>query len=81
VFVPGKPFQTSLTFESKAAAYPSEAPIMCSTLRYAPGHTSKRTTKLERIATDKHSSLLKTFINYGREKVYKIGTNFVIIKL
>jgi len=30
--VPGKPFQLSLMFESKAGAYLSEAPITCSTL-------------------------------------------------
>jgi len=32
VFVPGKPVQSSLMFESKAGAYPIEAPFMCSTL-------------------------------------------------
>jgi hypothetical protein len=30
-FVPGKPFQTSLIFVGKARAYPSEAPLRCST--------------------------------------------------
>ncbi len=32
VFVPGKPFQKSLMFVSKAGAYPSEAPFRFSTL-------------------------------------------------
>jgi hypothetical protein len=32
VFAPGKPFQPSLIFAAKARAYPSEAPLRCSTL-------------------------------------------------
>ncbi len=32
LFVPGKPFQTSLKFAGKVGAYPSEAPFRCSTL-------------------------------------------------
>jgi len=32
VFVPGKHFQPSLMFESKAGAYTSEAPFRCSTV-------------------------------------------------
>jgi hypothetical protein len=28
---------------------------------------------LERIDKDKHSSLLRTFVNYGRKKFYKIA--------
>jgi hypothetical protein len=32
-FVPGKPFQPSLMFVGKTEAYPSVAPVRCSTLR------------------------------------------------
>jgi len=32
----------------------------------------KHSTKLERQV--KHSSLVQTFVNYGRKKVYNIGT-------
>jgi hypothetical protein len=32
VFLPGKPFQPSLEFESKASAYQSEATFRCSLL-------------------------------------------------
>ncbi len=32
MFVPGKPFQTSLMFADKAEAYPSEAPERCSAI-------------------------------------------------
>jgi len=35
MFVPGKPFQPSLMFASKAGAYPNEAPFRCSTLGWA----------------------------------------------
>ncbi len=39
VFVPGKPFQPSLMFASKAEANPSEAPFRFSTLEWVPGLT------------------------------------------
>jgi hypothetical protein len=29
-------------------------------------------TSLERLARDKHSSLLQKFVNYGRKKFYRI---------
>jgi hypothetical protein len=39
----------------------------------APVLTHKHKTSLERVARDKHSSLLRTFTNYGRKKGCKIG--------
>ncbi len=30
-------------------------------------------TRLERLATDKHSSLLRKFVNYGCKKFYRIS--------
>ncbi len=30
-------------------------------------------TRLERLARDKHSSLLQKFVNYGQKKFYNIG--------
>jgi hypothetical protein len=35
----------------------------------------KHKTRLAKLARDKHSSLLRTFVNYGRKKFYEIGTN------
>jgi hypothetical protein len=35
--------------------------------------TGKYWTRLETLARDKHSSLLRTFANYGREKFHSIG--------
>jgi hypothetical protein len=57
---------------SKARAYPSEAPFRCSTLGYAPGLTHKHKTRLGRLARDKHSSLLRKSVNYGRKKFYSV---------
>ncbi len=34
----------------------------------------KHQTRLERLARDKHSSLLGSFVNYGRKKLYNIDT-------
>jgi hypothetical protein len=64
VFVPDEPFQPSLIFASKAGTYLSEVIY---------GLTRKRLTRLERLARDKHSSFLKTLVNYGRKKFYNIG--------
>jgi hypothetical protein len=60
--VPGQPFQPEIMFASKAGAYPSEA------LRL----THKHLTRLERLAKDKHSSLLTAFINFEGKMFYKI---------
>jgi hypothetical protein len=66
VFVIGKPFQTSLMFAGEARAYPSEAPIGCSTLWiilgehhmvFPPQLTRKHWTSLKKLVRDKHSSL------------------------
>ncbi len=41
----------------------------------------KPTARLERPARDKHSSILQTFINYGRKKFYNAGSGACTIKL
>jgi hypothetical protein len=64
MFVPGKPFQPSVMFVSKTGSYPSEVPFKCSTLGLAPGLTHKHYTRLEKLARDKHSSLLRKSVNY-----------------
>ncbi len=55
------------SFAVKAEAYLSEAPLCCSTLGYAPGLTLKHWIRLERLARNKHSRSVQTFINYGRK--------------
>ncbi len=44
---------------------------MCSSLGYAPGLAHKHQTRLERLARDKHSSLLRSFTNYRLKKFKK----------
>jgi hypothetical protein len=56
-----------------AGAYPIEAPFRCSTLGYASGLAHKEQTRLERIAKNKHSSLLQKIITYGCRRFYGIG--------
>ncbi len=46
----------------------------CSTLGQAPGLTHKHQTRLERLAKDKHSTLFKKFVTYGRKKIHNIVT-------
>jgi hypothetical protein len=53
-------------FENKAGAHPSELP----TLGLAPGLTHIKQTWLERLATDKHSSLLQKFVNCRCKKSF-----------
>jgi len=48
-----------MMFAGKDEAYLSEAPFSCSTLGWA---------KLERLARDKHSSLLRKSVNYDCNK-------------
>jgi hypothetical protein len=49
VFVPGKPFQTSLMFVGKARTYPTEEPFRCSTPGWAPGLAHKPYNRLGRL--------------------------------
>ncbi len=69
MFVTGKPFQPGLIFLSKVVAYTSEAPFRCYT-RVGCCLTGDHQTRLKRLASDKHSSLLRTFVNYGSTKFY-----------
>ncbi len=34
---------------------------------------------LERLASDKHSTLLRTFVNYGRKKSFNIGPSWTTL--
>jgi hypothetical protein len=58
VFFPGKPLQPSLLFLGEAGAYPI-APM--------------KGRPLERLARDKHSSLLRKSVRYGCKKFYSAG--------
>ncbi len=71
MFVPGKLFQSSPMFAGKARAYPSGAPE-----RLHTGLPRKHWTGLEKLARDKHSSLLGKSVNYGRNEFYRTGPCF-----
>jgi len=73
VFVPGNPLQLSLIFVGKARAYLSVAPLRCSTLWKAPGLIHKHFTMLERLARDKHASLLRKSVNYGSKSCIELS--------
>jgi len=80
VFVLGKPFEPSLLFASKARSVSkSRAPERCST---CVGLGLKlQTARLERPAIDKHFSLLRKFVNFGRKKCITLAPGPNIIKL
>jgi hypothetical protein len=68
-------------FARYMGAYSSETTFTCSTLGYATGLTHKHQTRLERLAKDKHSSLLRTLVNYGRKTFYNIGSCVRLVHL
>ncbi len=71
MFVPVRSFHPSLIFVSKAGTYLSEASHV---LYYRLGLTYKHWTGLEWAARDKHSNIMKTFVNCGRKMFYNIGS-------
>ena len=72
MLVTGKPFQHSLLLVRKAGAHPIGALKRSSPSRVAPSLTHKHKTRLERLASDKHSSLSHISINYA-VKFYRIS--------
>ncbi len=75
-FCPWQAFQLSLMFVVKARSLPQSGSSERSITRVGSGLTGKHQTRLENLARDKHSSLLRNFINYGRKKFYSIGTRY-----
>jgi hypothetical protein len=66
--------QSSLMLASKHRAYP-RGPLFCfSRLGWAPGLDCIHMTGLERLASDKHSSLLGRFVKYSLKKFHNIYT-------
>ncbi len=72
VFVPGKPFQPSLTFVGKARSLTQSGTTERRFTGVCSGLTCKHKTRLQRLARDKHSSLSQTFINNICKKLYNI---------
>ncbi len=65
----------------KAGAYPSGAPKRRSSVGLALSIAHKHETKLERLSLDKHSSLLRTFVNYEIKIFITLGPEVYPIKL
>ncbi len=61
MLVPGKPFQPNIIFASKHGAYLIEV-----LQGRGSGVTHKHSTRLEKLAKDKHSNLLLKFVNHGQ---------------
>ncbi len=82
MFVHGKPFQPSLLFVGKAKSLPYGGAPERFFNRVGSCFTKRHYIRLERLLMDKHSSLLRTFVNYGRkffitlEPVIKIDQPF-----
>ncbi len=73
MFVPGKLFQPSQMFVGEPRTYPSEVPFRWYTLGKVPCLTYKDSTSFERLAKEKHSSLLRKFVNNGRKFFITLG--------
>jgi hypothetical protein len=67
VFVPVRPFQPSLMFAGEAK------PGTKHVLHLGRLRPYKYLIRLEKLARDKHSILLGTFVKYGRKKLYDLG--------
>ncbi len=73
MFVPNKPFQLIIMFVGKAGSLPlSGVGERCFTCKCC-SFIHKQLTRLERPSKDKHSSLLRIFINYKRKRFHNIG--------
>jgi hypothetical protein len=81
MFDPGTPFQPCLIIVGEARSLTlSGAPERCFTW-VGSGITRKYYNRLERLARDKHSSLLHKFANYGQKSFITLGSGPKIIKL
>jgi hypothetical protein len=73
MFVPGKPFQPGLIFVIKVRSLPQSGAPERSFIHVGSDDTRKYWTRLERLARDKHSSLLQILINYGYKRFMTLG--------
>ena len=62
---------------AKPGAYPKVEFISCASLRQAPALPTNIILGWKRLATDKHSSLLRKFVNYGHKKFHNIGPSYM----
>jgi hypothetical protein len=80
VFGSDKRFHPSLMFASKVKSFPKRGETeSCSTWVGSRPYPQKLDLG-GKACQDKHSSLLRTFVNYGRKKFYNIGPETNVIK-
>ncbi len=77
----GKLFEPSLMLLKETRAYPNEALFRCTTLEKATGLTYKPQNRLVRPTKDKHSSLLRTFVNYSSKSFITLSPEAIVKKL
>jgi hypothetical protein len=73
VFNPGRRFKSGVIFVSKAEANLSGALVSSCLLGQAYGLANKNKTRLKTLASDKQSSPIGPFVNYGRKRFNNIG--------
>ncbi len=73
VFVPSKSSQIDLMLAGKASSLPLEWSIFQVLRLVGSSHNQEHDTRLGRLARDKHSSLLRTFVNYGSKNFITLG--------
>ncbi len=73
MFVSGKHCQPILMFLGKARSLPYSGVFERGFICLGSNLISSHYSRLERLARDKHSSLLRKSLNYGQKKVYNIG--------
>ncbi len=75
MFFPGEPLEASLMFVGKARSR-----IKSGATEIYFTKLGSTTTCLKQLATDKHSSLLRTFVNYGCKSFITSGPGVTTIK-
>ncbi len=71
--LPGKPFQPRLTFVGEARSLPLRGAPEISFTWVRSSLICKHQTRLERLARDKHSSLLQKSVNYGQKSLITLA--------
>jgi len=72
MFAPCRPYWPSLMFVGKARAHPRMEYLKGASLGFAPASSANIRLGWNGLPGLLLSSLLCTFVNYGRKKVYKI---------
>ncbi len=57
----------------KVGANPNKAPLQVFHSRVASGLTLKHEARLERLVRDKHSSLIRTFVNFSDKSFVRLS--------